>query len=222
MSAESPVPSSPSPSLDAAAALIDRWNAIVARPLDDRYLEDDDWIVWDELFPLLTDATIEAAAARMSHSLRARFLSVAREEVWFSDPTIREGIASQVTPEALAVLARWIHRQPYEWRAVAPLPRGRTAMQLGFFEMLHRVLPHLVERSVDDVLEELPPIWRTVFLPSLGNAILRHDALRAIEATCRAQGQSPTPWRRIASWWEDVLAATLPLPLALPASARAS
>lgn len=212
MSAKSPAsvpPAPPAPAvapLDTALALIDRWNAIFGQPIvvsfDDDDV-DDEWITWDDIFPLLTHATIDAIAERMSPALRERFLEVGREEAWFSDPSIQEGIESRMDDEALAVVAAWVHRQPYPWRPLAPLPRARKSLELGFFEMLGRVLPHLAKRPIDDVLAELPPIWQSVFLPSLGNALLRHHALEAVEATCLAHGQSPVPWRKIARWWVE-------------------
>lgn len=154
---------------------------------------------WDELSLYLGADTLDPVYEHMSPALKTRFLEFAREEIWFFESSISEGMVDPFGATRRRVVGEWVHRQPYPWQPLAPLPRGRASMELGFFEMLQKILPHLVTRSVEDVLDELQPIWRTVFIPALGQAVATH--LATLEAACAARGEDVTPWKKIVGWW---------------------
>ncbi len=150
---------------------------------------------WDELSLHLDAATIGAVYHHMTPAMKEQFLDFTRSEIWFCDASISEGASDPFGAETRRIVGTWVHEQPYEWRALAPLPRGRAEMELGFFEMLHRILPHLVQRSVDDLIDQLQPIWETVYFPALGANVPPY--LDTLEAACKARGEDPTPWRKI-------------------------
>lgn len=150
---------------------------------------------WDELSEHLDAATIDAVYERMTPEMKEKFLDFTRGEIWFCDSSISEGMRDPFDAKTRQIVGTWVHEQPLPWRPLATLPRGLEQMQLGFFEMLQRIFPHLVERSVDDLIDELQPIWETVYFPALGRNV--PPFWSTLEAACVARGEDPAPWRKI-------------------------
>lgn len=150
---------------------------------------------WDELSRYLDAHTIDAVYDRMTQETKEKFLDFTRGEIWFYESSISEGARDPFDGKTRQIVGTWVHEQPLPWRPLAKLARGREQMELGFFEMLQRILPHLVERSVEDLRGELQPIWQTIYFPALGANV--PPFWSTLEAACKARGEDPTPWRKI-------------------------
>jgi hypothetical protein len=152
----------------------------------------------DILVPFIRKDTIDAMYAAMSPDLRQYFLRHARLQFPAFDAIIPERIATKNDATGWIALRDWLYRQPFHVDPSLPFPSGEEVRTLGIIPTFERILPHLLTRSVDEVLTELPPAWRKQNLPELVAGM--RPGIDVILATCRAHGQDPTPFVKLMEW----------------------
>ncbi len=152
----------------------------------------------DKLIPFIEPDTVDAMVAAMSQKLRNRFCNQGRLQFGAFDEIIADRLTDGLDPRGWVTLRDWLYRQPFDIDASLPLPTPEEARKLSTAHVFQRILPHVKSRSVESILDDLPPRWRKGALRSLLRGM--RPGLPTILATCRAHGQDEEPWHILMAW----------------------
>ena len=150
------------------------------------------------LIPFIGNDTIDAMYAAMSAKLKRVFLMDARLQFSAFDAIVAGSIERGEDPTGWIAVREWVYRQPFALDFWLPLPSPEELRKLGAVCILLRILPHLEKQSVEGVLATLSPVWRKKGLVELVAGM--RPGIDVILATCRANGQDPTPFVKLMEW----------------------